>query len=305
MPAPAASSLRTVVVALAANLGVAVAKLVAALLTGSSGIMAEAFHAFADAGNEVLLLVSHRRSQAPPDEAHPLGHGREAYFWALIASIGVFVTGALLSLREGVNELGHPHAVTSFAVGYATLAVSLVLEGASLLQAYRQLRAEARAAGREFLEHLDLSSDPVARAVFAEDAAALVGNALALIGLALHQVTGSALPDGLAALAIGVLIGVVALQLARRNGDFLIGRQVSPALRARIEVIIAAEPGIVAVTELLVSFLGPRRIWVVARVIVDGGLNGTAIAAMTCATEASLMRASPFIARVDLVPRGS
>jgi cation diffusion facilitator family transporter len=296
-------SVRTVAIALAANLGVAGAKLAAALLTGSSALMSEAFHGFADAGNEVLLLVADRRAGAPPDDAHPLGHGREAYFWALVAAVGVFATGSLLSVRQGVRELRHPIPASSFPVAYLVLAVSFGLEGLSLLQAYRQLRREAEAIGRQFLEHLDLSSDPVARAVFAEDAAALVGNLVALVGVALHQATGSPVPDAIASLVIGAVIGFVAVRLAQRNSDFLIGRQASAGLRSRIEAVIVAVPGVTTVSELLVTFIGPRQLWVVARVATDP-LDAGGYRSLVRAAEKALHDASPFIARVDVVPRG-
>lgn len=302
--AKAASSLRTVVFALAANVCTAVAKLVGALVTGSSSMFAEAFHAFADSGNEVLLLIAQRRSGHPPDEQHPLGHGRAAYFWALIASLGVFAIGALLSVHQGIRDFVYPESTSSFRVAYVVLVVSFLLDGVSLLQARRQLMNEARSLRRTFLEHLEISSDPVARAVFAEDAAALVGNLIAFTGVALHQLTGSSVPDGIAAIMIGVLLGFVAFRLAARNGDILIGGQASAVLRTRIGLMIAAQPGILAVTELLVTFIGPRQAWVVARVAIDQGLSGAGVQSLVRSVESVLRHESPFIARVDLVPHG-
>jgi hypothetical protein len=123
------------------------------------------------------LLVAERRSSRSPDAQHPLGHGRAAYFWALIASLGVFAVGALLSIHQGIEGLVHPGRNTSFRVVYVILIISFCLDGASLIQAHRQLKNEARTLERTFLQHLDLSSDPVARAVFAEDAAALGADA--------------------------------------------------------------------------------------------------------------------------------
>lgn len=297
-------SLRTVVVALVMNLGTSFAKLVAALLTGSSAMWAETFHAFADSGNEVLLLVAQRRSGQPPDEQHPLGHGRAAYFWALVAALGVFSSGALLSVHQGIADLVHRERAVSFRIAYLILFISFCLDGASVIQAQRQLKREARALERTFLEHLDLSSDPVLRAVFAEDAAAIVGNLIAGVGIALHQLTGSAVPDGIAAIMIGLLLGFVALQLAARNGDVLIGAQASAALRGRVEATLIAQPGVLQVSELLVTFIGPRQAWVVARVAIDAAMNGASVEALVRNAEAALQRESPFIARVDLVPRG-
>lgn len=290
--------------ALGANLGTALAKLGAALFTGSSAMLAEAFHAFADTGNEALLLIAERRSGKPPDERHPLGHGRRAYFWALVASLGVFALGSLLSVRQGILELVTPEPTKSFPIAYGVLGIAFALDAVSLIQAQGQLRAEARALDRGFLEHLDLSSDPIARAVFAEDAAALMGNVIAFLGIVLHQLTGSATPEAIAAIVIGVLLGFVALQLAQRNGDILIGAQASAELRKRIGDSIAAQAGIHTVTELLVTFIGPRRAWVVARVAVDAGLSGADVESLARSAEAALQRESPFIARVDIVPRG-
>jgi cation diffusion facilitator family transporter len=307
-PSPATTAdgegFRTVMVALAANLGIAAAKLVAALATGSSAMLAEAFHASADTGNQILLLVADRRARRPPDEGHPMGHGREAYFWALLASLGVFFIGALLSLRQGGLQLLHRTPMSSFRVAYVVLAVSFCLDGASLLRAYRQIRNEAKGLGRHFLEHLDLSSDPIARGVFAEDAVAIFGNVIAFAGIVLHQASGSSIPDAVAALIIGVSLGVVALDLTRRNRDFLVGQEASPAIHGQLQRLIAARPGIVAVNQLLVTFLGPRRLWVVARIAIDGALSGAAMRDLLRATERAIQEQSPVIVRVDLVPRG-
>src|SRR5215831_9317576 len=242
-PGRARENVTTVVVALAANLGIALAKLAAAIISGSSAMLAESFHAMADTGNELLLLVAQRQSEHPPDEDHPLGHGRAAYFWALIAALAVFVTGALLSIRQGVLELVHPGETTSYLVAYVVLAISLALESASLWRAYRQLRAEAAELGREFGEHLRLSSDPIARAVLAEDSAAVAGNLIAGAGIALEQLTGSRIPDGVAALLIGLVLGYVALELTRSNGDFLIGRRAPARIEADIRRTISGVRG--------------------------------------------------------------
>ena len=160
------ASARTVMVAFAANLGVAFAKLVAAIVTRSTAMSAEAAHAFADSGNQVLLLVAQRRSRPRSDERHPFGHGREAYFWALIASVVVFVAGAVFSAREGISELVRPVEASSFVVAYVVLAISLLLDGVSLRQAVRQLRGEALMFRRDVLDQVMLTSDPTVRAVF-------------------------------------------------------------------------------------------------------------------------------------------
>jgi len=300
----AGESATTVAVALAANLAIAAAKLAAAIVSGSSAMLAEAFHAFADSGNEVLLLVAQRQSGRPADEDHPLGHGRAAYFWALIAALGVFVTGALLSIRQGVLELLHPEESTSFTVAYVVLAISLALESISLFRAYQQLRKEARELERDFTEHVRLSSDPIARAVFAEDAAAVAGNVIAGVGIGLRQLTGSPIPDAVAAVLIGAILAYVALELARRNGDFLIGRRAPPEIEAQVRKTILDQPGVTGISELVVTFLGPRQLRVLARVDIDDHLTGADVKALIKRVDDSLCGSSPFIERVDVVPDG-
>jgi cation diffusion facilitator family transporter len=297
-------SARTVVVALIANLSVALAKIGAAVITGSTAMTAEAAHAVADTGNQLLLLEAQRRSVRPADARHPFGYGRDAYFWSLIASVGVFLAGAVFSLREGIASLLHQVDATSFEVAYAILAISAIFDSVSLVQAVRQLRSEARQLRRDFLDQVVMTSDPTVRAVFAEDAAAIAGDMIALVGVALHQATGSPVPDAVAAVLIGMLLVAVSVQLARRNRDFLLGEQAPPAVRAEVERSVASKPGVVAIKELLLTYLGPRRIWVLTRVDVDDGLRGDEVEELVRAIDADLRKQSPYIVRVDVVPIG-
>ena len=299
-----AGSTRVIAVALAANLAIATAKFVAAVVTGSSALLAEAFHSVADSGNEILLGVAQVRGGRPPDERHPFGFGREAYFWALIAAVAVFVGGGLLSVREGVEGLLKPTEVSSFVAGYLVLAVAFTLDGISFLQAYKQLRAEARDLGRDVGTHFVLTSDPVTRAVLLEDAGALAGTTVASVGLALRQITRSHVPDALAAVVIGGILGFVAVQLAGRNRDFLVGEQASSALKESVRRTILGQPGVVAVNELLVTFVGPRRVWVVSRVDVDDALHGDDVERLVRDTETALLAVSPIVVRADIVTVG-
>src|SRR3954447_22133166 len=154
------ASARTVWIALGANLLVGVAKSIAAVATGSASMLAEAAHSWADTGNEVFLLVANRRSSRPPDRAHPLGHGREAYVWSLLAALGVFVAGAAVSVTHGIQELAHPAPAADFVVGYVVLAVSFVLEGISFLRSVRQARRTAVLMDRDLLGAVMATSDP-------------------------------------------------------------------------------------------------------------------------------------------------
>src|SRR4051794_18740071 len=181
----------TVVVAFGANLLIAVAKTVAAMITSSASMLAEAAHSWADTGNEVFLVIAQRRAAKPADRTHPLGYGREVYVWSLFAAIGLFAVGAGVSISHGLTELAHPEPASDFGVAYVVLAVSFALEGTSFVQASRQAKRGAARRDVDLMEHILDTSDPTVRAVFFEDAAALVGILIATAGIALHQVTGS------------------------------------------------------------------------------------------------------------------
>src|ERR1700722_15952921 len=263
-------SLTTVLVAFGANLLIAVAKSAAAALTGSASLVAEAAHSWADAGNEIFLLIANRRSRRPPDLAHPFGHGREAYVWSLFAAIGLFVAGAAVSVTRGIQELIRPEAAGYFLVGYVVLAVSFVLEGISFLQSVRQAKPEAESMQRDLIEHVLVTSDPTLRAVFAEDSAALVGLVIAAAGLGAHQLTGSAVPDAAGSILVGVLLGVVAILLINRNLRFLVGQEVDPRVRAATITALLAAPEVARVTYLRLEIVGPRMVSVIRDLDLTG-----------------------------------
>ncbi|NNG40986.1 cation diffusion facilitator family transporter [Flexivirga sp. ID2601S] len=260
----------TVLIALGANVLVALAKSVAAVITASASLVAEAAHSWADAGNEVFLFIADKRSRRPPDKAHPLGYGRAAYVWSLFAALGLFIAGAAVSIWHGIQELIHPEPASEFLVGYIVLAISFVLEGISFAQSVRQARAEASAYDRELLEHVLATSDPTLRAVFAEDAAALTGLVIAAGALGLHQLTGSPVPDSIGSILVGLVLGVVAFILIKRNVGFLVGEQVSPQVRAAALRALQSEPDVASVSYLRLEFVGPRQVFLVADVDLAG-----------------------------------
>jgi cation diffusion facilitator family transporter len=263
-------SLTTVLVAFAANLLIAVAKSVAAVATGSASLVAEAAHSWADSGNEVFLLIAGRRSRRPADPAHPLGHGREAYVWSLFAALGLFVAGGAVSVTHGVQELIHPQPADRFVIGYIVLAVSFLLEGASFLQSARQARTEATELQRDLLEHVLATSDPTLRAVFAEDAAALAGLVIAAAGLAAHQLSGSPIPDAVASIGVGVLLGVTAIVLINQNRRFLVGQEADPRVRSAVLKALLDLPEVDRVTYLRLEIVGPRTVFVTGDVDLTG-----------------------------------
>jgi cation diffusion facilitator family transporter len=315
-------SSRTVLVALGAGFGVALAKAGAAVITGSSAMAAEAAHSLADTANDLFLVVAQRRGSRPPDAQHPLGYGREAYFWALIAALGVLIAGAAFSLREGIEELIHPSVTSSFAVAYVVLAISAIFDLVSFGQSASQMSRRARRYDRRLLEESRVTSDPALRAVFNADAVAVAGNVIVFAALALTQITGSSIPQGVAAVLIALVLIRISLRLIRRSHDFLVGawtggaggprghdvarltQPIRPAEEDRVRAILLGAPGVTAVRELLFTFLGPGRVWIVARVDLDDDVRGDEVKATVRGLESDLKHESEDVYRVDVVPIG-
>ncbi|MFD4295237.1 cation diffusion facilitator family transporter [Rhodococcus sp. NPDC058505] len=289
----------TVLLAFGANAAIAVAKTIAAVVTGSASMVAEATHSWADTGNEVLLLIAGRRSRHPADRAHPLGYGREAYIWSMFAALGLFALGAGVSITHGIQELITPEPASDFGVAYAVLGIALVLEGISFAQAFRQVRSEAASADRDVLEHALKTSDPTVRAVFAEDAAALIGLVIAFAGVLLHQLTGSPVPDAIGSILVGVLLGVIAVILIDRNRRFLVGEEASPRLRAAGLEALLDLPEVERVTMLRMEYLGPRQVFLVGAVDLVGDVAEHTVAELLDHCERSLER-HPNIRRAVL-----
>ena len=315
-------STRTVLVALGAGLAVALAKVGAAVFTGSPAMAAEASHSLADTANDLFLFIAQRRSAHDPDSRHPLGYGREAYFWALIAALGVFVAGAAFSLRDGIIELIHPGVTSSFTVAYIVLAVSAVSDLLSFRQSAGQMIVRGRRYSRGLIDESKVTSDPTLRAVFLEDAVSVSGDVIALAALALNQITGSSIPQGVAAVVIGLVLIRVGLRLIKRSHDFLVGAWLLPSTahgdrdddgstqpltpddEQRIRAFLLGYPGVTGIREVLVTFTGPGRVWVTARLDIDDGLTGAQVKALVCGIESGMKRESEAVYRVDVVPVG-
>jgi len=291
-------SLLTVVVAFGVNILIAVAKSAAAVVTGSASLLAEAAHSWADAGNEVFLLIANRRSRRPPDSKHPFGHGREAYVWSLLAAVGLFVAGAAISIAHGIQELLHPEPATNFVVGYIVLGISFVLESVSFLQSVRQARPEAESMQRDLIEHVMATSDPTLRAVFAEDSAALVGLVIATAGLAAHELTGSPVPDAIGSILVGLVLAVVAIVLINRNRRYLIGEEADPRVRAAAIQALLDEPEVARVTYLRLEIVGPRQVSVIGDVDLTGDDTESHVAVRLRALEAKISESPAVVGTV-------
>jgi cation diffusion facilitator family transporter len=265
------STRRTVLIAGAANIIVGVAKLAAGLLTGSSAMLAEAAHSAADTLNQGFLLTSLRQAQRPADERHPFGYGQERYFWSLLAAFGIFIAGGGFSIFEGLMSLSRPASDPTIA--YIVLAIAFIAEGTSLIRAYRQVHGEAKSEHAELLDHVQRSPDTTVKATLFEDTAAVLGLVLAGGGLALQELTGSAVWDGGASIAIGVLLIAVAVKLGADSKSLLIGRAAGTRELQLIRKEIGQTPGIDALLELLTMYLGPDHLIVAARVALSDEIS--------------------------------
>ncbi len=266
-------TLRTVLTAGAANLLIALAKLVAGLITGSSAMLAESAHSVADTVNQLFLLTSLRTGSRPPDAEHPFGYGQERYFWSLLAAVGIFVAGAGFSIFDGVLAITRGEHTGSIVIAYVVLAVSFVAEGTSLTRAAHQMSEEARRLRRPLFDHVRRSRDTTVKAALFEDTAALAGLVLAAAGLGLDAITGSAVWDGCASIAIGLLLIVVAYRLGRDSRDGLIGHAIDPDEQRMIAEEIRCTPGIDDVVELRTMHLGPESVIIAARVAFSNDIS--------------------------------
>jgi len=295
----------TVLLALTANLGVGVAKLVGGLVSGSSALLAEAAHSLADTLNELFLVLSLSRAERPADATHPFGYGKERFFWSLLAAVGIFVTGAGYSIYEGVHSIlgeGEETSTKSFVIIYVVLLVSLVLEGASLAKALRQVRGEAARAQRDVLTYIRRSPDPTVKTVASEDTIAVLGVLVAFVGTALHQVTGSHVFDGAASILIGLCLAYVAYVLGRDTKELLIGEAADPLVRLTAYEVLNSRDEVTAVKEMLTMQLGPDNVLVAARVDFENDQSAGDLERVCTEIEQEMRDRMPSLTQVFLDP---
>ncbi|PZG14707.1 cation diffusion facilitator family transporter [Nonomuraea aridisoli] len=295
-------SLATVLVAGAANLAIALAKLVAGLMSGSAAMLSESAHSAADTVTEILLLVAVRRAGRPADRRHPFGHGKAGFVWAMMAAVATLVGGAGFSVTHGLHEIGHGEELANLTPAYVVLAVSFVMESLSFAKGYSQLRRQAAMVGLGPVRLVRLTSDTALKAVVFEDTAALIGLLIAGAGLAGSQLTGSPVWDGAASVAIGVLLLVVALTLIQSNLSLLVGQAAPPHIQTGIRAVLIAQREVEDVVELLTMMIGPGAVLVAAKVAFRDEVGAAGVEAACDELDRRLREAFPGIVQVFLHP---
>jgi len=288
--------------ALFANGLITVLKFIAAIMTGSSGMMAESLHSLADTTNQVFLLLGLRFYKRPASEKHPFGYGKERFFWSFIAAIFIFGVGATYAIYEGIMKLSHPHPPENLEWAYWVLGISFVLEAGSIALAIYQEVKEAHHEGLSFGEYLRESKDPTAKTVIFEDSAALVGIVIAFIGIYLTDVHAGpgdgAYWDGVASISIGVVLAIVAFVLARSSRGLLLGEAATAKTLARINAAIHSHPNVCEVVELLTMHLAPKQILVNAHINFRNELATDDIERTVNEVEELIKQAEP---KVDMI----
>ncbi len=295
---PGSSSEKPIAVygAMAANLLIAISKFVAAFVTGSSAMLSEGIHSVVDTGNEVLLLLGIHRSQRPADEMHPFGHGKELYFWSLIVAILLFGLGGGMSVYEGIAHIANPEEIRNPIWSYAVLGIAVIAEGASFTIAFRQFRA--RHPGEPFWRALHNSKDPAIFTVLGEDFAAIVGIAIAFLGIYLSLRLGDPRLDGCASIGIGVVLAAVAVFLAIETRGLLVGESADPRTVLRIRQLAESDPAVERVRRTLTMHLAPRQILLNLDLEFKPRISSDEVAAAVDRVEASVRREYPEVTNI-------
>ncbi len=292
---------RTLWIAFAANLGIAVAKFIAAAMTGSSAMLTEGVHSVVDSSNQLLLLWGRRAARRPADQFHPFGYGRELYFWSFVVAVLVFALGAGVSIYEGILHIAHPEPAVSPIIAYGVLGIAFLLEGGSTLEAFKEFRAAKGQLG--WFEAVKRSKDPPGFIVLLENGAAMAGILVAAIGLAISQATGNPRFDGMASIVIGVILGFTAFLLAYESKALLIGEAADPDLVAALRELVVQRDGVTSVGEILTVHSSPDQITAMLSVDFDDHISARQVERLVCEIEHEVAKLYPLVRRLYIRPR--
>ncbi len=299
----AESSRKAVYAAIIGNFLVFVTKLGAALFTHSSAMLSEAVHSLVDTGNEALLLYGMHRAKKPPDAGHPLGHGREVYFWSFMVAVLIFALGGGVSMYEGVRHMMHPEPMKSPMVNYVVLGLAALFEGGSWLVALREFRRQKGRLG--YFEAAQRTKDPATLMVLLEDSAALIGLAIAFAGTLASEMLDMPILDGAASLGIGLLLAGVAAFLARENKQLLIGEAARGALVDSVARLARTEKGVAHFNGLLTVQLSPHQVVVALSVHFDDDMPAREVQRVVASLEASVRRQHPEVVLLLVKPQSA
>jgi cation diffusion facilitator family transporter len=292
----AKSSQKVIFAALIGNTLIAITKFIATAITGSSAMFSEGIHSLVDTGNQFLLLHGLRRAKKPPDEQFPFGHGKEVYFWSFVVAILIFAAGAGISLIKGVQHILHPHPIENFMINYIVLGLAMVFEGGAWYFAFTEFK---RVKGKwGYLEAVQRGKDPSMFVILFEDSAAMLGLAVAFIGILLNQITGMHLFDGIASILIGVILGGTAIWLAYETKGLLIGESANKRVIDRIRSIVQSYKEIQQVYEVLTMHMGPDFILVNISVKFMREIRTGDIEATIARLDREIKQAFPTVKRV-------
>ena len=300
-PAGHGGGTKAILAALVANVGIAIAKFVAFLVTGASSMLAESIHSVADSGNQVLLLVGGKRAQRAATPQHPFGFGRDRYIYSFIVAIVLFSVGGLFAIYEGAHKLQHPGELTSPVWAIGVLFVAIGLESFSLRTAVKETNA-VRRPGESYWGFIRHARAPELPVVLLEDTGALLGLVLALLGVGLSTVTGNGVFDGLGTVAIGVLLVIIAVILAIETKSLLIGESATPDVQRRIVAAIEEGEEVPSVIHMRTQHLGPEELLVAAKIAVRSDDTAESIARAIDAAERRIRAAVPIARAIYLEP---
>lgn len=286
-------SKKAIVAAFVANLGIAIAKVVGFVVTGSAALLAEAGHSLADTGNQALLLLGGRRAARAPDREHPFGYGRERYFWAFVVALVLFSMGGLFALYEGISKFRNPHETENLGVAIGILVFAIGLETFSLVTAVRAAR-HVKPPGTSWWQFIRRAKSPELPVVLLEDLGAEVGLVFALVGVILANATHDARWDAVGSIAIGVLLIVIAVVLAIEMKGLLIGEGASLESEKAISAAISANPHVVGLIHLRTEHIGPDELLVAAKVDFGNALDLAGLAHAINEVEAAIRAAVSF-----------
>ncbi|AUW57728.1 cation transporter [Sphingobium sp. SCG-1] len=286
--------------ALAANVGIAIAKFIAASITGSSSMLTEGVHSLVDSGNQILLLYGQKRAKRPPDQTHPFGYGRELYFWAFVVAILIFAVGAGVSIYEGYLHINEPEPLRNPLVNYIVLAVSVALEGTSWTIAVREF--ESRRGDTPWWQAIRNSKDPAGFIVLFEDSAALLGLIVAAAGVWASHYFNDPRIDGYASILIGLVLAAVAMLLAREAKGLLIGERADPEVIARVRAIVNGHDRITAVNHVRTIHTAPDKVFVAISADFDDSLRMGEAETLISQLQAKLKAVMPQLTSIYIRP---